>query len=154
MKKSGLIMEGGGMRGIYTAGVLDCFLDKNLEFDYTVGVSAGAVNAASYLSKQKERTKNVIVNYTGDPRYMGIGNLLKEGNFFSTGFAYDELPNKLIPFDYETFFKSKTVFKIGATDCSSGKIEYFEKSSFTEESIMDVVRASGSLPFLSKIFLL
>ena len=148
---NGLIMEGGGMRGIYTAGILDYFLEKNLEFDYTIGVSAGAVNAASYLSKQKERTKNVIVNYTSDPRYMGIKNLLREGNFFSTDFAYDELPNKLIPFDYSTFFNSKTIFKIGVTNCCSGEIEYFEKNNFTKDTIMDVVRASGSLPFLSKM---
>ena len=129
------------MRGIYTAGILDYFLEKNLEFDYTIGVSAGAVNAASYLSKQKERTKNVIVNYTSDPRYMGIKNLLREGNFFSTDFAYDELPNKLIPFDYSTFFNSKTIFKMGVTNCCSGDIEYFEKNNFTKDTIMDVVRA-------------
>lgn len=151
MGKNGLIMEGGGMRGIYTAGVLDYFLEREIEFDYTIGVSAGAVNAASFLSKQKERTKNVLLNFTGDSRYMGIGNLIREGNFFGTDFAYNQIPNKLIPFDYDKFFSTKTLFQIGVTNCSTGKIEYFEKSSFNKESIMDVVRASGSLPFLSKM---
>lgn len=151
MVKSGLIMEGGGMRGIYTSGVLDYFLEKKLDFSYIIGVSAGAINAASYLSKQKERTKNVIVNYTSNPNYMGVGNLIKEGNIFGTDFAYNQIPNKLLPFDYETFFKSETIFNIGVTNCNTGNIEYFEKGNFDKESIMDIVRASGSLPFLSKM---
>lgn len=151
MIKNGLVMEGGGMRGIYTSAVLDYFLEKNLEFDYTIGVSAGAINAASFISKQKERTKNVLITYTGDSRYMGIGNIIKEGNFFSTDFAYNQIPNKLIPFDYDTFFNSNSVFKIGTTNCNTGKAEFFEKNSFNTNSIMDVVRASGSLPFLSKM---
>ena len=150
MIKTGLIMEGGGMRGIYTSAILDYFLEEKFEFDYTVGVSAGAINAASFLSKQKERTKNVLIKYTNDPRYMGIGNLIKEGNFFSTDFAYNQIPNKLIPFDYDTFFNSNTVFKIGTTNCNTGEAEFFDKNSFNVDSIMDVVRASGSLPFLSK----
>lgn len=151
MGKNGLIMEGGGMRGIYTSAVLDYFLEKDIKFDYTIGVSAGAINAASFLSKQKERTKNVLMKYTNDSRYMGMGNLIREGNFFGTDFAYNQIPNKLIPFDYDTFFNSNTVFKIGVTNCNTGEAEYFEKNSFNQESIMDVVRASGSLPFLSKM---
>ena len=103
MGKNGLIMEGGGMRGIYTSAVLDYFLEKDIKFDYTIGVSAGAINAASFLSKQKERTKNVLIKYTNDSRYMGMGNLIREGNFFGTDFAYNQIPNKLIPFDYDTF---------------------------------------------------
>ena len=86
------------MRGIYTSAVLDYFLEKDIKFDYTIGVSAGAINAASFLSKQKERTKNVLIKYTNDSRYMGMGNLIREGNFFGTDFAYNQIPNKLIPF--------------------------------------------------------
>jgi len=146
---AGLVLEGGGMRGLYTAGVLDFFLEEDLIFAYVIGVSAGASNAVSYISRQKGRNKIVNTAFLDDWRYMSIKNLVKNGSLFGMDFIFDEIPKKRVPFDYETFFKSPITFKVGVTDCKTGKPLYFDKSEMDEK--FTALRASISLPFVSPI---
>ncbi|KHD38551.1 patatin [Clostridium acetobutylicum] len=148
MNNIGLILEGGGMRGVYTAGVLDFFMDKNLYFPYVSGVSMGACNAASYVSKQRGRTKSVTVDLADDSRYISLKNFIKYKSIFGMDFIFDEVPNKLFPFDFNTFSNSAQKLVIGTTDCLTGKEVYFSHSSSND--ILDIIRASSSLPFISE----
>ena len=106
MVKAGLVLEGGGMRGLYTAGVLEYFMEQNLYFPYNIGVSAGACMAASYLSRQKGRNKKVNLGYIEDKRYISFSNFIKNREIFGMDFIFDEIPNRLVPFDMDTFRKS------------------------------------------------
>ena len=147
MYSIGLVLEGGGMRGLYTAGVLEFFLEKGMEFGYIIGVSAGACNAASYISKQKGRNKIVNTKVINDVRFVSFRNLILKGSLFGMDFIFDEIPNQLIPFDYETFYKSPVDFKVTATDCNTGRPVYFNKTNFDQQ--LTVLRASSSLPLVS-----
>ncbi|KEH91965.1 patatin-like phospholipase family protein [Clostridium botulinum] len=149
MDNIGLVLEGGGMRGIYTSGVLDFLMEKDIYTPYVIGVSAGACNASSYVSKQKYRSRDVNLKYINDPRYIGIKNLILEKSIFSIKFLYDEVPNKLEPFDYEQFKKSNQTFMIVATNCKTGEPKYFEKNQCKD--ILKVIRASSSLPLVTPI---
>jgi predicted patatin/cPLA2 family phospholipase len=144
----GLVLEGGGMRGVYTAGVLEYFLEHDLYFPYVIGVSAGACNAASYLSRQKGRNLKVNIGFVSDPRYLSWRNFLKNRQAFGMDFIFDEIPNKLVPYDYEAFSKSPSEFVIGTTDCHSGKPVYFSKKDYGRD-LLTVLRASSSLPFVA-----
>ena len=147
MYSIGLVLEGGGMRGLYTAGVLEFFLEKGMEFGYIIGVSAGACNAASYISKQKGRNKIVNTKFINDVRFVSFRNLILKGSLFGMDFIFDEIPNQLIPYDYETFYKSPVDFKVTATDCNTGRPVYFNKTNFDQQ--LTVLRASSSLPLVS-----
>ncbi|MEL7597708.1 MAG: patatin family protein [Clostridiaceae bacterium] len=149
MNKVGLVLEGGGMRGLYTAGILDFFMEKDLYFPYVIGVSAGACNAASYISKQKERSKRINIDYVKNPRYLSYRNLVKEKSIFGMDFLFNEIPNKLEPFDYTTFHSSEQRFIIGTTDCETGNPLYFDKNKCKD--ILGVLRASSSIPLLSPV---
>lgn len=146
---AGLVLEGGGMRSIFTAGVLDFFLEENIEFPYLISLSAGAMAGASYIAKQKGRDKEIILKYS--QKYLNKFNLIKKSSIFDDKILFDEIPNKLIPFDYDEFYKSKTIFKTYAVNCLNGNLEYFEKSNIKKENLMKVLQASISLPFLTKI---
>ncbi|MGL4738917.1 MAG: patatin-like phospholipase family protein [Cellulosilyticaceae bacterium] len=146
----GLVLEGGGMRGSYTAGVLDLLLEKQVVFPYCVGVSAGACQGASYVSMQYERNLRINTTYAKDKRYISIGNLLKTGSLFGMEMLFDKIPNDLEPFDYETFAQSKTVFKVGTTDCNTGQAVYHTINDFRKEGY-DTLKASSSLPLLAPI---
>jgi len=143
----GLVLEGGGMRGLYTAGALEFFLEKGIEFGYIIGVSAGACNAVSYISRQKGRNKIVNTKFINDWRFAGLRNFVLKGSLFGMDFIFNEIPNRLVPFDYDTFFKSPVNFKITATDCETGRPVYFDKNDFDRN--MTVLRASSSLPLVS-----
>ncbi|TCN24867.1 patatin-like phospholipase family protein [Mesobacillus foraminis] len=145
---AGLVLEGGGMRGVYTAGVLEYFLEKEISFPYVIGVSAGAAMAASYLSKQKGRNKRVNIELVKDPRYLSWRNYFKNRQLFGMDFIFDEIPNKLVPFDYDEFFKSKSQFVIGTTDCLTGEPVYLTKEDYGEE-MLKAIKASSSLPFIA-----
>lgn len=149
MESVGLVLEGGGMRGLYTCGVLEYFMDKNLYFNYIIGVSAGACNAASYISKQKGRNEKVNIHFVRDKRYMSFRNMIKERSFFGMNFIFDEIPNKYVKFDFETFKKSTCKFLIGTTDCKTGKPVYLNKEDIDEK--FNPLRASASLPLMSPI---
>lgn len=149
MIKAGLVLEGGGMRGCYTSGVLDFFMEKDLYFPYIIGVSAGACNASSYISRQKGRSIKINLDYAQDNRYLSYRNLITKGSLFGMDFIFDEIPNKLIPFDFETFSKAKEEFIIVATDCKTGQPVYFNKDEC--EDVLKAIKASSSLPFVAPI---
>ena len=146
---TGLVLEGGGTRGSYTAGVLDVFLEKGIEFPSVYGISAGACNAVSYISKQPKRNLEIFYKYIGDERYLSVANLRKTGSLFGFGFIFGELSHQLVPLDYETFQNSPVKFRVGATNVVTGKVVYFDKEDITFP--MDVLRASASLPMISPI---
>ncbi|WP_216827742.1 patatin-like phospholipase family protein [Alkalihalobacterium elongatum] len=148
MNTTGLVLEGGGMRGLYTAGVLEYFLEQKLFFPYVIGVSAGACMGASYLSRQKGRNKEVNVGLASDHRFISFRNLLLKRQLFGMDFLFDEIPNKIIPFDYETFKKGEEQFVIGTTDCHTGQPIYYNKQEHGDD-ILTIIRASSSLPFVA-----
>lgn len=147
--KVGLVLEGGGMRGLYTAGVLDTFMDNNIEVDGIIGVSAGVVFGINYLSGQKGRVLRYNKKYAKDKRYMGLSSLITTGNFVNRDFSYYELPQKLDIFDEETFEKSKTDFYATITNVDTGLAEYVKLENIFEQ--MEVLRATSSMPFVSRI---
>ncbi len=150
IKDIGLVLEGGGMRGAYTAGVLDVFKDKRINFPYIIAVSAGANNGADFVAGQSERNKKVLVEYVTDKRYMGLRNLIKTGNFFGMDFLFKELPDKIEPFDYDSFIESRVTFKVGVTDCETGDTVYLEHKDFDPHLFMTkALRASSSLPIVA-----
>ena len=146
--KIGLVLEGGAMRGMFTAGVLDTFLDNDIKMDSVVGVSAGALFGVNYLSGQKGRVIRYNKKFNKDKNYMGLRPLLREGNIVSTKYAYEDVPKTLDPFDDEAYKKSKVPFYAVVTNVATGNPEYIQIHSVFEQ--MDTLRASGSLPFVSK----
>ena len=146
--KTGLVLEGGAMRGMFTAGVLDTFLDAGVKADEVVGVSAGALFGVNYLSGQKGRAVRYNKRYNGDKNYMGLRPLLKEGNLFSTSYAYDLVPRRLDPFDDAAFQNSGVPFFAVVTNVDTGQAEYMQVKSVFDQ--MDLLRASGSMPFVSR----
>lgn len=149
MNNVGLVLEGGGMRGLYTCGVLEYFMQKELYFNYVIGVSAGACNAVSYISKQKGRNEKVNIQYVKDWRYMSIRNLIREKSYFGMNFIFDEIPNKHVTFDFDTFKKSPCKFVVGVTDCNTGKPEYLNKEDIKDG--FHGLRATASLPLISPV---
>ncbi|WP_017378738.1 patatin-like phospholipase family protein [Paenisporosarcina sp. TG-14] len=147
--KSGLILEGGGMRGVYTSGVLECFLENGLFPDYVIGVSAGACNAASYISRQLGRNHQVTIGYVNHPDYISIKNLILKRELFGMNLIFNEIPNTLVPFDFARFTQSPEEFVIGATNCLTGEPVYFNKSTSSKD-ILTIIRASSSLPFMAR----
>ncbi|WP_339062156.1 patatin family protein [Tepidibacillus marianensis] len=145
MEGVGLVLEGGGMRGVYTAGVLEFFMDHELYFPYVIGVSAGACNACSYISKQMGRNKTVTIDYVNDPRYLSFRNLWKEKSLFGMDFIFNEIPNRVEPFDFDTFHQSEQRLIVGTTDVYTGQPVYFDKKTY--QDVLQLVRASSSLPF-------
>lgn len=145
--KTGLVLEGGGLRGVFTTGVLDAFLEGDFHADYVIGVSAGAANGVSYVSGQKERGLRTNTDYLRDPRYMGLRSLLFHRSLFGMDFIFGEIPRKLDPFDNEAFLASPCEFWAGTTDVRTGEAVYFGKDELGEN--LEALRASTSLPMLS-----
>ncbi len=148
--KKGLIMEGGAMRGLFTAGVIDVLMEKGIEFDGAVGVSAGAAFGCNYKSKQIGRVLRYNLDYCRDPRYCSFRSLIKTGDMFGAKFCYDELPNKLDLFDYEAFDSETMEFHVVCTNVETGKPVYqmFEKR---DDDLLEWIRASASMPMASRI---
>lgn len=147
-ERCALVLEGGAMRGVYTAGVLDCFMDHDISFDAVIGVSAGALFGVNLLSKQRGRVIRYNKRFNSDKNYMGIRPLLREKNIVSTKYAYDTVPRELDPFDDEEYKKSDIPFYAVVTNIRTGKPEYVQIKSVFDQ--MDVLRASGSMPVVSK----
>ena len=148
MFDAGLVLEGGGMKGVYTAGVLDFFLDMGIEFSSVYGVSAGACTMSSYLSKQKGRGRDVMIDYLKDKRYMGIYSLLTTGDIFGADMSYNLVPNYLNPFDYKTFNEYKGNAYAVITDIESGEPVYKKIEDMSKDIVY--IRASSSLPLVSR----
>lgn len=149
MAKISLILEGGGMRGLYTAGVLDYFLDKGLMLEDIIGVSAGACNSVSYITGQRGRNLEINAGYCSDKRYVSFMGLFTRGSIFNMDFLFDDIPNKLVPFDYEKFKSSRCKLTAVSTDCITGKANYTPINDMRIDDIY--VRASSSIPLVSPI---
>lgn len=145
--KIGVVLEGGGMRGIYTVGVLDAFTKHKFMPDYLIGVSAGASNGVSYISRQEGRALRTNIDYIGDKRYLSWSNYIKTGSLFGMDFLYEEIPQKLDPFDYESFFENPCDFKVGVTNAETGKAEFYGKDSLRDGAT--VLKASSSIPLVA-----
>ena len=150
MKNSCIVLEGGGLRGAFTGGVLEYFLEKELNFDRVIGVSAGACTGASYQSKQKGRNRKVNVEYPADKRYMGLTQLMTTGSYFNMKFIFDEIPNKLAPFDEKAFFNNPAEFNIVTTSLGSGDRIVLAKSDIANIGVSKALIASSSIPLLSQ----
>ena len=147
--KIGLVLEGGGMRGAYTCGVLDAFLDRHIEVNGVIGVSAGACHGCSFVSKQRGRAFRITETFQHDPRYMGMRSLLTSGDLFNAKFTYHTIPERLDPYDFKAFNESKTKLYVVCTDVESGEAQYFRMIRMEED--VEYVRASASLPLISRI---
>lgn len=148
--QTGLVLEGGGVRGIYTAGVLDVFLEQDVTtFDGVIGVSAGAIHGCSYLSGQHGRSIRYYRSYCTDPRFMSIKSWLKTGNLVDTEFCYHELPEKLDPYDNEAFLRCGVPFYAVCSDLQTGAPAYLQMTDMFRQ--IDILRASASLPYFSQI---
>lgn len=147
--KTGLVLEGGGVRGIYTAGVLDVFLDNGIVFDGVIGVSAGAIHGGAFLSGQRGRSIRYYKKYSGDPRFMSMRSLLTTGNYVNTDFCYHELPEQLDVYDNDAFQSCGVPFYAVCTNVETGKPEYLRVTDMNRQ--IDVIRASASLPYFSQI---
>lgn len=147
--KTLLILEGGGLRAIYTAGVLDCFLKNNIKVDAVIGVSAGALFGINYLSKQQGRVIRYTLENANNKDYMGISSWIKTGNIMNKDFCFNKLIYETDPFDFKTFNKSKIEFYVTVTNVETGKAEYKRINDIEED--MEYLRASGSMPIVSKI---
>lgn len=148
MIQAGLVLEGGGMKGVYTAGVLDFFLDKDMVFSSVYGVSAGACCMCSYLSKQRGRALDVNVDYLDSKKYCSVESLLTTGDLFNVEMCYHLIPDYLYPYDNETFEKYEGKAYSVATDIVTGRPEYFRIRDMRKD--IDKIRASASLPLVSR----
>lgn len=150
MKKTALILEGGSFRTMFSAGVLDVFLENEISFDYVIGVSAGALVAINYLSKQKGRVAYINTKYNNDKRYIGLTNYFQSDGVINFDFLFEYLGNgDETPFDYNTFGNRSADYEVVVTNCETGKAEYFLINDNKQEMI-DITKASGSLPLISK----
>lgn len=147
--KTCLVLEGGGLRGIYAAGVLDELQKTSLKVDAIIGVSMGSLIGINYVSKQPRRALRYNLKYCKDKRYIGLYSLLKTGNIANKEFAYYDIPNKLDKFDYNTFLKSHIKFYCTVTNIDTGKAEYIEINDAKKD--IEYLRAGSSLPGVSKI---
>jgi Predicted esterase of the alpha-beta hydrolase superfamily len=139
-----LILEGGTFRPIFSAGVMDALLEHDIILPYIIGVSAGITNGLSYVSKQKERNLEIITKFRNDKRYIGKRNFIKEKSIFGLKFAFEEIPNQLVPFDYETFNQYNGKIIVGVTNAANGKAEYLDGKIVDEKNSM--IRATCSIP--------
>ncbi len=149
MTEGALVLEGGSLRGVFTAGVLDVLIEQEIELSYVNGVSAGSMSGMSYISKQSGRTIRVNLDYVRDKRFLSFRNMVRNRSIFNFDFLFGELSDTLVPFDYDTFNNSRQIFEVVATRCKTGKPEYFEKS--TSEDFISAVKASSSIPVLSSM---
>lgn len=148
--KKGLILEGGAMRGLFTAGVLDVLMENGVTFDGAVGVSAGAAFGCNIKSHQIGRVLRYNTRFCADKRYCGMSSLLKTGNIYSTDFCYGEVPLKYDPFDFETYEKDPMEFYVVSTDVETGKPVYHKYAGMSDGGF-DWIKASASMPLVSRI---
>lgn len=147
--KTGLVLEGGALRAIYTAGVLDVFMEQGITFDGVIGVSAGAIYGCSYVSNQKGRSIGYTLKYRHDKRFMSFYSFLTTGNMVGEDFCYREIPDELYPFDHQTFENSPTKFYVTCSNVETGEAEYIHCEELRKK--ISYLRASASMPFVSQI---
>ena len=150
-RKTGLVLEGGGMRGVFTSGVLDAFMKYDVNFSYIVAVSAGACNGLSYVSRQPRRARMSNIDMLVKYDYIRLRHLVTQGCIFDPELLYDRFPNELVPYDYDTYFSSQSTFEMVVTNCNTGRAEYLTEKSGDRQRLLDICRASSSLPYVSKV---
>ena len=149
-EKSGLILEGGGMRGIFTIGVLDNLMDRGIRFPYIIGVSAGACNGLSYMSHQRGRAKYADIDLLKEYNYIGMKYLLTKGNIMDFDLLFHKFPEEISPYDYDKLASSPERYEMVTTSCITGKACYFQEKK-NPKRVIDIVKASSSLPFVCPI---
>lgn len=149
MIKAALVLEGGALRGMYTSGVLDTFLKNNMEFECVAGVSAGALNAMSYISKQPGRSAKINLEYCDDPRYIGRKAFIKNKGIIGYDYLFGDISENKVPFDYKSFENTNQRFVIVTTNCEKAETEYLEKSNCND--LFKAAQASSSMPLASAI---
>ena len=149
-ENTGLVLEGGGMRGIFTCGVLDALMKHEMWFNYVIGVSAGAGNGASYMSKQIRRARCSNIDLLQEYDFIGLKPLFTKGTIFDMNLLYDKFPNEIFPYDFEAFQNNPAVFEVVTTNCVTGRAEYFHERT-NHPRLLKILRASGSLPYVSKM---
>lgn len=147
---TGLVLEGGGMRGVFTDGVLDFFLDHHITFPYCVAVSAGACNGLSYKSLQRGRAKLVNIDMLEKYRYIGLKHFWTQHSIFDRKMIYETLPNKILPFDYDACFANPMEFEMVTTNCLTGKACYLTEHH-DPDRLVEIAKASSSLPYVCPI---
>ena len=148
--QSALVLEGGGMRGIFTCGVLDYFMDHGIRFPYTIGVSAGSCNGLSYLSHQRGRAKYSNIDLLEKYDYIGLKHLLRKRNIMDFDLLFHTFPEEIIPYDYDAYFASPERYVMVTSNCLTGEANYFEEKH-DPKRLIDIVRASSSLPFVCPV---
>ena len=150
--KTGMVLESGAVRTIYSTGVCDALLTRSLMTDYVIGVSAGIAYGVSYVYRQPRRNLDIMVNYINDKRYMGMGNLLRRDNraYFGLEFVYSTIPNQLVPFDYDTFAAYPGEVEAVVTNLDTGAAEYFPLDRRDDK--FKLLQATCALPFLFPVF--
>lgn len=149
ISRTGLVLEGGAMRGLFTAGVMDVMMENGIEFDGLIGVSAGSSFGCNYKSRQPGRVLRYNLKYASDPRYMGLRSLITSGNLVGAEFAYHTLPLQLDIFDIRTFEQNPMEFYLVATDVATGKPAYYRMDKVDHESL-EWLRASASMPGVTR----
>jgi predicted patatin/cPLA2 family phospholipase len=149
-QNTALVLEGGGMRGVFTCGVLDYLMDHHIEFPYTVGVSAGACNGLSYMSHQRGRGKFSNIDLLAKYKYIGIRPLLKRRGLIDQQLLFHRFPDRILPYNYKAYAENPNRFEMVTTDCRTGKACYWEEK-YDEKRIIDIVKASSSLPYACPI---
>ena len=148
--KTGLVLEGGGMRGVFTCGVLDYLMDNKVSFPYTVGVSAGACNGLSYMSHQRGRGKYSNIDLLAKYKYIGIRPLIKRRMLIDQTLLFHRFPDRILPYNYKAYAENPNRFEMVTTDCLTGRACYWEEK-YDEGRIIDIVKASSSLPYACPI---
>ena len=146
----GLVLEGGGMRGVFTSGVLDAFMKHSLYFPYVVAVSAGACNGLSYMSRQPRRARYSNIDMLQKYGYISLKNLLTQGSIFDPNILYDRFPNEIVPFDYDAYRNNPATFEMVTTNCLTGRAEYLSEKRDAAR-MTAIAKASSSLPYVSQI---
>ena len=148
--QTGLVLEGGGMRGVFTSGVLDALMKHAIYFRYVVAVSAGACNGMSYVSRQPRRARIANIDYLSRYHYIGLRHLAQQGCIFDRDLLYNKFPNQLIPVDFDEYFQHADTFEVVTTNCLTGRAMYLTETQSRQRAI-DILRSSSSLPYVSSI---
>ena len=148
--RTALVLEGGGMRGVFTCGVLDSFMDRGIRFPYVIGVSAGACNGLSYMSGQRGRARYSNIEMLEKYHYIGLKYLWTQHNIMDFDLLFHEFPEHLVPYDYEAYFNNPARYVMVTTNCLTGKAAYLSETS-DRQRLMQICRASSSLPVISQM---
>lgn len=150
MENTALVLEGGGMRGVFTCGVLDAFIDKGIRFPFVIGVSAGACNGLSYMSWQRERAKFSNIDMLERYHYIGLKYLLTKRNIMDFDLLFEKFPEEILPYDYDAYFQNPATFEMVTTNCITGEAMYLSEKQ-DKKRLVNIARASSSLPFVCPV---